>query len=178
MAYLIRFFSFPDSPVQRMGALGLASSILIFVWTAVDWQMSEGFIRRSTYQIEASQPEDSVEGHRWQRDAGSPNTWRLVEESCMSGKQDMLQPGSAEALLSQAQLRLRNCTRKEMPGYAQTSTYRLTVREYLQAIATVGPYHRTYGSYAGSAGLLFALASFAYFGFMDRLFCWIRTGRL
>ena len=177
MRILLKFFSWADTPIQRLGSLGLATSFLIMSWTAVDWQLTEGFWRRIVQQVEMPRPEGVYDGHRWERDGVAPYTWRMLDERCLA-RQEQYQPKNAEPPAPRdQQQRLRICTRKELPGYARAVIYRPNWRDYVEALTIVGPYRQVYGAQALIAGTLFAVAALAYFGLFDRLFTWIRTGR-
>jgi hypothetical protein len=178
MRILLKFFSWADTPIQRLGALGLAASCLIMSWTALDWQLTEGFYRRIVQQVEMPRPDGVYEGHRWERDSTAPFAWRMLDEKCLA-RQEQFQPKATEPPNARdQQQRLRICTRKELPGYARAVIYRPNWRDYVEALTIIGPYRQVYGTQAFVAGALFGLAFFAYFGLFDRLFTWIRTGRL
>lgn len=174
---LLKFFSWADTPIQRLGALGLASSFLIMSWTAIDWQLSEGFYRRIVRQVDMPRPDGAYEGHRWERESQAPFVWRMLDERCLA-RQEQHQPKNADPPTPRdQQQRNRICTRKELPGYAREVKYRVNWRDYIEALTIIGPYRQVYGVQAVTAGTLFGLAFFAYFGLLDRLFTWIRTGR-
>jgi hypothetical protein len=174
MPIFIKFLSRPQTPLQRLGAIGLMVAITLFLWTAVDWQIGEGFVRQSPRLVALTEPEDIVEGHRWERDRALPFTWRLLEEACLS----QIQRKSSLGGPSPDEQRTRDCTRKEQPGFERATSYELNLRGYFEALTGAGPYRRAYRSTVTAAAATFALALMTYFGLLDRLLCWIRTGQL
>ena len=174
MPIFIKFFSRPQTPLQRLGAIGLMVSITLFLWTAVDWQIGEGFVRETPRLVALTQPEDIVEGHRWERDRAVPFTWRLLDDACLSQIQRKGSLGGP----SPDEQRTRDCTRKEQPGFERATSYELNFSGYFEAMATAGRYSRAYGSTVKTAAAIFALALMTYLGLLDRLLCWIRTGQL
>ena len=174
MPIFINFFSRPETPLQRLGAIGLMAAAALFLWTAAEWQIVEGFVRQTPRLVALPQPEDIVEGHHWERDRAVPFTWRLLDEACLS----QIQRKSSLGGPSPDEQRSRDCTRKEQPGFERTTSYELNFRAYLEALTVTGRYPRAYGSTAQTATAIFALAFIAYLGLLDRLLCWIRTGQL
>jgi len=174
MPIFIKFFSRPQTPLQRLGAIGLMVAVTLFLWTAVDWQIGEGFVRQSPRLVALTQPEDIVEGHRWERDRAVPFTWRLLEEACLSQIQRKGSLGGP----SPDEQRARDCIRKEQPGFERTTSYELNFSGYIEALTGAGPNRWAYRSTVTAAAATFALAFMTYLGLLDRLLCWIRTGQL
>lgn len=178
MKIMIKFFSFPSTPIQRLGALGFVSSLLIMSWTAIEWQLTEGFVRYDTHLVQMPPPGEAPDGHRWEREAGFPHGWRLIDRDCLAEQQQAPQSAANPDAAALQQQRLRLCTRKEVPGYTRSFAWRPNWRGYLEALVRPGSYRRAYGDQTMAAATLFWLAFLAYFGLMDRLLSWIRTGRL
>jgi hypothetical protein len=173
----VKFFSIPETPLQRLGALGLAAAFAIVFWTALDWQIGESFLRRSVEHVPVQRPEKAAINHRWERDNALPFVWRLVDEQCIA-RLEQAQRRNAGWTASQERQRIIDCTREERPGFDKVMGYRLNISGYFEALTQFQPYQRAYGSTVATAAMVFVLALLAYLGFMDQLLCWVRTGRL